>query len=224
MIKAVLIDIDNTLLDFNASAKQAMRLAFEKAGLPFDESVLPTFIRINDGLWRKIENKLMTREELHANRWNIILAALGIDYDGTRIEKDFLSNLDFCAVPVDGALDILEYLSEKYYLCTASNAPREQQYKRMKVSGIDRHIQKAFISQEIGADKPSKEFFDGCFRAMHGITPRETVIIGDSLSADIGGGKEYGLKTVWCNFYGKQDPLQLADYTVSALSEIKSIL
>ncbi len=224
IIKAVLVDVDNTLLDFNESAKLAMKMSFERFNLPFTEAVHPTFIKINDGLWLQIEKGTLTRERLHATRWNLILQELGIDYDGTIIEKDFLENLNVCAVPVKGAMEVLEYLSQKYYLCVASNAPHAQSKQRMKISGIDKFIKQAFISQEMGANKPAKEFFDRCFERAPHVKPEQTVIIGDSLTADIGGGKAYGLQTVWYNFYGAPSRPDIADAEVKNMIEIKAIL
>lgn len=224
MIKAVLIDIDNTLLDFNESARVAAKLAFEKYNLPYNESVHPTFLTINNGFWDKIQTGEITREYLHAERWNTILRELGIFFDGRIIEKVFLENLNFCATPMEGALEILEYLSKKYLLCTASNAPYEQQLKRMKCSGIDKFVHKKFISEALGATKPDSAFFEACFKGIAPITKEETIMIGDSISADINGAKAVGLKTVWFN-YNKSDYKEgVADYVIHHLSEIKNIL
>ncbi len=224
IVKGVLIDIDNTLLDFNESAKLAMQMSFDKFGLPFTDVVHPTFIRINDGLWLQIEKGTLTRERLHATRWNLILKELGIDFDGTVVEKDFLENLNVCAVPVEGAMEVLEYLSKKYYLCVASNAPQIQSRQRMKISGIDKLIKQAFISQEMGVNKPAKEFFEKCFERAPQLKPEETVMIGDSLTADIAGGKAYGLQTVWYNFYGASSRPDIVDAEVKKMAEIKNIL
>ena len=116
MIKAVLLDIDNTLLDFNKCSELAIKKSFLEHGLSFTNEVFPTFLRRNDILWKNIEKGEYTRELLHKERWNIIFGELGIDYDGIKIEKSFLDNLYDCVVLIDGALEIVKYLSEKYYL------------------------------------------------------------------------------------------------------------
>ena len=122
MIKAVLIDVDNTLLDFNKSAEISMKSACEKFNLPFSERFFNTFKTINDGLWQEIEKKTLTREQLHRIRWQIIFQKLGIEFDGVLFEKVFYDNLEYCAVPVDGAVDVIKYLSRKYDVYTASNS------------------------------------------------------------------------------------------------------
>ena len=224
-VKAVLIDIDNTLLDFGKCSYLAMQKAFSTHGLSFSDSVFTTFTKTNDELWKRIERGEYTRELLHKERWNIILQKLGMSYDGVKIEKSFLDNLYDCIAYVDGALEIVKYLSGKYYLCTASNAPNDQQYNRLKISGILPYVKKVFTSEAIGVDKPQKEFFDRCFAQMDGFTKEETVMIGDSLTADIHGAKVYGLKTLWFNYNHIQEPSEkFYDAKVENLLEIKNIL
>lgn len=224
-IKAVFLDIDNTLLDFNKCSELAMQKAFAEHGLEYIEKVFPTFLNVNDGLWIKIEKGEYTREQLHKERWNIILSNLGYDYDGEKIEKSFLGNLYDCIVKIDGANEIVEYLSSKYYLCTASNAPNDQQYNRLKLAGFYPFIKKVFTSEAIGFAKPLPEFFDACFKQIPEISPEQTVIIGDSLTADIKGGKDYGMKTVWYNHLNAETPEHIYyDAKVDKLIEIKEIL
>ena len=88
-----------------------------------------------------------------------------------------------------------------------------------------KYFKKIFVSEKMGALKPAKEFFDGCLKEMGDITPNEIAIIGDSLTADILGGKEYGLKTIWFNPNNLPEPKSLSpDHTVNSLLEIKQIL
>ena len=106
MLKAVLMDIDDTLLDFGKCAEQAMRVGFAEWGLPFGDSTYQTFTRINDGLWRMIERGELTTQQLFAFRWNRIFDALGIRADGAAFEQRFLDLLYETAIPVDGAAEI----------------------------------------------------------------------------------------------------------------------
>lgn len=222
-VKAVLIDIDNTLLDFDKSAARSIKMCSDKFGLIYNEKIFRVFKKVNDELWRKIEKKELTREQLHETRWNIIFSETGIDFDGKRFEKQFLSNLNFCACKVDGAEDLMAYLSKKYSVFTASNSPSEQQEKRLALSGLNKYVVKSFMSQAIGYDKPDLRFFDECIKGIRPITKEQTVFIGDSLSADICGAKEYGIKTIWFN-PKKISCDNIADYTVFKLKDIKNIL
>lgn len=223
MVKAVFIDIDNTLLDFNACATKAMKIAFTSHKLKFDKNTFPTFKSVNDGLWLRIERGEITREVLHDVRFNMIFERLGIKFDGHIIEREFLDNLNFCAIPVKGAKSIVKYLSKKYILCSASNAFYNQQINRLTASKLLPYLHKTFVSEKIGASKPSKEFFERSFSELDGIKPKDTVMIGDSVTADIEGGKNFGMQTIWFN-RDKENIQSNADYVVTALKDIKKIL
>ena len=123
---------------------------------------------------------------------------------------------------MEGALELLQYLHGKYRLYVVSNGTLVCQQGRMKNTGITGFFDSHFISQQIGFEKPQKEFFDHCFENIPDFKKEETVIVGDSISADIIGGKNAGIKTVWFNTKGESSPLP--DHEISALSELKTIL
>ena len=224
MIKAVLMDVDNTLLDFNLSAGEAIKRCCKKFEIPLTGDFLPTFIRINDGLWQEIENKRLTLTELHKIRWNTVFAALNIRFDGEKFEKDFISELFNTAIPVDGAIDLLKYLSQKYMVCAASNAMLNQQINRLKISGIIPYLSKIFNSEEIGVRKPDAKFFEACIRGLSPIKKEEIIMVGDSLSADIEGAENFGIPAVWFNKDGKEYKGERNFITVTSLCQIKNIL
>lgn len=224
-IKVVFIDIDNTLLDFNKCSALSIEKAFIQNGLKFSPQVMQEFFPINNALWKKIEIGGYTKEQLHKERFNILFSKLGINYDGEKVEQCFLDNLYDTVALVDGALDIVKYLSSKYILCTASNAFFEQQVNRLKISGLYPYVKYMFVSEELGAEKPSKAFFDRAFSRLNNVCPKECVMIGDSLTADIKGGSDYGMKTIWFNFLNQIEPQsKIFDYKIDKLSQIKSIL
>lgn len=231
MIKVIFIDIDNTLLSFTEYVKQTMREGFLHFGLPpYEERMYPVFERLNGGLWRQIEEGTLSFEELVKIRWNTIFKALGISFDGTVFEDYFREKLFDNAIPEPGAVALLDWLSRRYVLCAASNGPYEQQINRLKVAGMYGYFSHFFISSRLGAQKPGAEFFDRCFEELRdngfpGILPEEVMIIGDSVTADIAGGKSYGMHTC---LYTRGEPLEKpvpeADFTVKKLMEIKEIL
>lgn len=231
MIKVVFIDIDNTLLSFTGYVREAMREGFSFYGLkPYTEAMFPVFEKINNSLWRQLEQGTLTFEELIKCRWDLIFKELEIDFDGIIFEEYFQKRLFNSAVPEDGAEDLLKYLSRKYTLCAASNGPYEQQMNRLRVGKMRDYFSYCFISSQIGAQKPSRQFFDHCFRILReaefpGLIPEEVIIIGDSISSDISGGINYGMQTC---LYQKNMIYERSDceanHVVSSLSEIKNIL
>ena len=225
MIKAVLIDIDDTLLDFSLSARAAMRRAFEEYGLPFSEHAYAVFTRINDALWRALERGEIDAQELFARRWNAIFAALGFAADGPAFEKRFLALLHSTAVPVEGAAEICSYLGGKYILCAASNAFHDQQVNRLTIAGLMPYFSHVFVSETLGFRKPQKAFFDACRASLPDAAASECVMIGDSLTADIAGGKNAGMKTIWYNHAHRPVPEHCeADQIVDSLFELKNLL
>lgn len=218
------MDIDNTLLDFHACSRVALERVFNLHNLPFDDKTFPTFLEINDSLWLDIERGVIDKKGLFARRFKLVLKALNIDYPHEQVESDYRELLSQVAIPIDGAFDLLDYLSEKYHLYAASNAIYEIQIRRLTDSGLIKYFKDLFISEKMGAQKPTKEYFDACFNRLQGVKKEEVVMVGDSISADISGGKEYGLTTIWYDFKKTFSKCPLADYAVYSLEEIKGIL
>ena len=220
----VFIDIDDTLLDFTKCANDAIKSACNKFGVPYTTTLVDTFHPINLDLWHRLEKKEVTKERLFDTRFQIVFDKLGIKADGIAFETAFRENFHESAILVDGARDLLEYLRSKYKVYVASNALMHQQTNRMKRAELDGYIDGYFVSEEIGFPKPQKEFFDACFKALPDVKPQDVVMIGDSLSADIKGACEYGLKTIWYNHRNEPTADVKCDYIVSRLSEVKNIL
>ncbi len=231
MIKVVFIDLDDTVFSFSGFVKKTMHDGFEKFGLkPYTDEMFSIFEKTNNELWKCIEQNELTFQQLCNIRWNMIFKKLGITFDGILFENYFCTELRNSAVFEPHALDLINYLRTGYVLCAASNGPYEQQYNRLKVGGIDTYFAHIFISSAIGAEKPDKAFFDYCFTELRnngneGLVPEETIIIGDSLTSDIAGGKNYGMKTCLYTKGKKCDSdYKLANHIVSDLSDIMRIL
>ena len=120
MIKAVFLDIDNTLLDFDAYVKESMRMGFEKFHLkPYEDWMYPVFMKINKEMWEGIERGSLTFERLLQIRWNTVFQELGIDFDGCRFETYFREKLCDSAIPVEGAGGTSGLPERKiYYMCS----------------------------------------------------------------------------------------------------------
>ena len=218
-MKLIFIDIDNTLLDFDAYVKQTLEKGFERFNLiKYTPEVYTTFTHENNKLWHRIEDGSLTFQELEKIRFNIIFKALGITFDGPVFEKYFRSQLYDCAIPVEGSLELLRRLSKDYILAAASNGPYDQQLHRLDISGMKEFFPYIFISEKAGASKPDKAFFDYAFDVINqnadsSIDPAECLIIGDSLTSDMEGGRRYGMKTC---FYMRK-PMDLSDHKLDAI-------
>lgn len=223
MIKSVLIDIDNTLLDFDKAAYMAVKDGFASRNLYFDENVMTVFHSVNDFLWGKIESGGLTKDELFDVRWNMIFEKLSIDADGHEFETYFRSYIFDSAFLITGAAELLEYLYPKYDIYAASNGANDQQINRLTKGKIIGYMSGVFTSQLLGVQKPEKAFFEKCLELMHRDS-NEVMMIGDSLSADICGAKNAGIKT--CLYSPNKNILahECADIVVSDLYDIKNFI
>lgn len=223
--KILLIDLDNTLIDFNECARHSIINAFGELGLEYTPNVFETFICENVKIWKRLEKGEITKPQLRATRWNIILGRLGIDYDGTILEEMFENGVAQHACAVEGAYDLLDYLKGKYKLYIVSNGFRFVQESRLKIGDFEKYFDGVFVSEDIGIPKPAKEFFDYCFERLGNPPKGDTLLIGDSLSADIIGGINYGIDTIWFNKNGDPLPEDIEPtYIVNKLEEIMEIL
>ena len=157
-----------------------------------------------------------------------VFAALDIDFDGTVFETYFRAALYDSAIPVPGAMELLEALHGKYPLAVASNGPYDQQLHRLELAGMKRYFDWFFVSERLGASKPARAFFDGAFAALNdgceaAIAPKDCVIIGDSLTSDMAGGRQYGMKTC---YYRRPGAAEGTDVTwqVTDLRQIPALL
>ncbi len=223
--KIVLLDLDNTLIDFNECARHSIMNIFDESGFEYSEKVFETFICENVKIWKRLEKGEITKADLRANRWNIILGKLGIDYDGTIIEEKFENGVAKGAYAVEGAYELLDYLYPKYELYIVSNGFRFVQESRLKIGDFRKYFKDIFLSEDIGIQKPAKEFFDYCFEKLEKPDKEDVILIGDSLSADIIGGLNYGIDCIWFNKNGDELPEKIKPtHIVNTLKEIEKIL
>lgn len=225
MYKAVFLDIDNTLLDFGACARYAMRAALPEFGLAYADSLFPLFDRINNGLWEQLERGELTRQQLYDIRWDRIFPlwapAAALHIDGISFEKRFSHFLAYSAEPVDGAKELLEALHGRTLVCAASNGPYEQQRFRLESAGLLPYFDRLFVSEALGVSKPEAAFFDVCFADLPPMTREQALMVGDSLTADILGGLRAGMDTCWFSADGKTaDGAIRPAHTVRTLSGV----
>lgn len=224
-IRAIFMDIDNTLLDFDSCAKQSMEKAAEDLGIKFPEDIFHIFKSTNDALWIQMENGKIKQSDIYEVRWDTIFGKIGICFDGKTFEKQFQLYLRKSAIPERMVLETLEYLSRKYKIYAATNGPYEQQKKRLYDAGLYSYISEVFASGKCGFSKPSREFFEYCFQSLDlPLDKSEVVMIGDSVSADMKGAGEYGLQTIWYNRYKVKENKNYEGMEIENLLDIKKYL
>ena len=224
-MKTILLDIDDTILDFHECAKATILRASEDFCVDFTEEMLSYYMEQNAFLWGQYEKGIITREDIFRTRFPMLFKEYGFNVDGIEFESAFQKYFKTQYKFVDGAVELVKYLSSKYDLYVASNSLIETQVSRLTSAGLYKYFKKLFVSDSIGYQKPTKEFFEGCFCQIPNFNKEETIIIGDSLSSDIKGGCMVGIKTCWFNPKRIENNTEFkADYEITSLDEIKNIL
>lgn len=221
----ILFDLDNTIFDFNKAEHGALSKTLSEIGIEPKKEIMDKYSVINLAQWKLLEQKKITRAELKIRRYKLFFDELGVDYPPQEAAKMYEHFLGIGHYFVDGAEKMLEELSKKYSLYLVTNGITNVQTRRIASAGLEKYFKGIFISEEIGHDKPSKEYFEYCFEHIENFSRDRAVIIGDSLSSDIQGGINSGIQTIWFN--PKKEAVNSkipADYEVSHLNEIKILL
>lgn len=224
MVKFVFLDLDNTLLDFNKSESNALKEAFAEMNVYADDSIAEMYSKINSDMWKLLEKKKITRDELTVKRFAILFAKLNVNADPFEAHRRYASKLSKQVFFIDGAIDLLENLQGKYKLYAATNGNAEIQHGRIERSGIGKYFDKIFISQEVGFNKPDREFFEGCFKQIENFDRKKAVILGDSLSSDITGGKNAGIYTCLYSPHNTEIKDVIPDRIITSLAQFEECL
>ncbi len=225
MLEFLFLDLDDTILDFHKAEHIALGKTFRSFGLEPTEAVMARYSIINKTHWERLERKELTREEVLVGRFAVLFSEYGIAVDPTLCARTYENNLSIGHYFLPGAYEAVERLSKKYKLYLASNGTAKVQAGRLASANISHFFQEIFISQEIGANKPDIRYFEGCFRRIPDFDVTKAMIVGDSLTSDILGGIQAGMKTCWVNPTGKPTPENIQpDYEIKALSELESLL
>lgn len=223
-IKYILWDIDGTLINFEYAEAAALKATFNKYNIgEFTDEKLKNYKEINIKYWKKLERGEISKKEVLEGRFEEFFSLYNID---TSIVSEF--NLDYINATGDFAFyntnaeKVVTELKGKYKQYAATNGTVIAQNKKLSNSGLNKILDGVFISEEIGFNKPSKEFFDSLFKIVGSSNPNEYIIIGDSLTSDILGGKNAGIKTCW---YNPNHDVNNTDYTPNyEIYDLKEVL
>lgn len=219
--KTVLLDADGTLLDFEATERQALRRCMEPRGIPFSDAVLRTYLDINVPLWAAHHRGEITRERLMVKRFEDFGAAMGLAADPEEWNREYLDLLGDCGDVIPGAVELLAALKPHCTLALATNGLAEIQRRRLKGNPIAPYLDGVFISEEMGVGKPEKRYFEQVLVAL-GADPAATVMVGDDLTADIQGAVNAGLDSIW--YTKTKEKSTLPTYQTDRLARVAEII
>lgn len=227
MITTLFWDIDGTILDFLAAERAAIRSLFAEFGLgECTDEMIARYSAINKKYWRLLEDGVMTKPEILVGRFREFFAGEGIVTDADRFNETYQVRLGDTVVFIDRADELLRRLKDagiRQYAVT--NGTRIAQRKKLTNAHLWEVFDGVFISDEIGAEKPSTVFFDHVFAAIGDIGRDEVMIVGDSLSGDMRGGLAAGIRTCWFNPAGAPRPAGMAiDEEIQSLWQVQELL
>ncbi|MCI8453455.1 MAG: noncanonical pyrimidine nucleotidase, YjjG family [Lachnospiraceae bacterium] len=223
--EVLLFDVDGTLLDFELAERQGIEGLLTRFKVPVTEENRQRYHALNKRYWQRLEQGEITREQVLSLRFEEFFGAFGIRVDGMEVDGLYRESLNNSAELIRGASALLEALKPKYELYIVTNGVAATQHKRLRASGLERYFRGIFISEEAGADKPSKEFFEYVFAGMGRRDTERMLIIGDSLTSDIRGGNNMAVDTLWYNPHGQENTAGVqVDYEARSLEEVGRLL
>ena len=223
MIEILLLDLDDTILDFHKAERIAIAKTFREFGIDPTEEVLARYHVINKSCWERLETGEWTRDQVLVRRFEILFAEYDVNCDGTLVARSYEANLSIGHYFLPGAEEAVKRLREKYRLFLVSNGTACVQHGRLTSAGLYPMFEKVFESQEVGYNKPAIEYFDRVFAAIPGFDREKAIIVGDSLTSDILGGIRAGIRTCWVNPDHKTGDIK-ADHEIEALSQLEALL
>lgn len=218
----LLFDADETLLDFPAAEKAALSTVCKKFGIEFNEEIRETFSRINLALWKQLEKGLVTRDIIRIRRFEQFAEHFGIKADPGDMAVYYVECLSTFAFLLPGAEEVCQKLSLNHNLYIITNGIGTVQQQRLKKSGLLPYFKGVFISEEIGSQKPSREFFNHVLSHVEEKDKSKICVVGDSMTSDILGGINAGLDTCFYNPWGREE-IYKPTYTANGFDELLGI-
>ena len=227
MIQVYLWDIDGTLLDFGLAEKAAIRACFIRFGLgECPDDMLARYSSINQKYWNALERGELTKPQVLSGRFQEFFQSEGIEFsDIEGFNHAYQIQLGETVVFRDHGYELVRDLKGQVRQYAVTNGTAVAQQRKLDKSGLIRLLDGVFISEQVGAEKPSPDFFRAVFNHVGPIAPEEVLIVGDSLTSDIQGGNNAGILCCWYDPEDRPLPQGLTvHYHIQDLNQVREIL
>lgn len=219
----LLFDADDTLFDFSKAESNALKWTLEQSGLPYQPDYIQKYSQYNQQVWREFERGEVTQHDLRWKRFHLFFESIGHQGDMHAIGRLYTHNLAKGIDLLEDAEEVIRSCKKQYQLALVTNGLKDVQVPRLAGSRLSDCFDKVFISEEIGAAKPTRAYFDAVFSGLNQPARKSVLIIGDSLTSDIQGGIEYGIDTCWYNPGQKPSELPIT-YQITRLKDLLTLL
>ena len=207
--KFLLFDLDHTLLDFDAAEDVALSHLLKEEGVEDIQAYKDYYVPMNRTLWKDLELKKITKQELVNTRFAKLFAHFGIEKDGSYLAERYQFFISKQGQTFPGVEDLLKTLIHQgYELYAATNGITFIQTGRLEQSGIKPYFKEIFISEQLHTQKPDATFYEKIGALIPNFDKTHALMIGDSLTADIQGGNNAGIDTIWYNPHHMENKTQ----------------
>lgn len=224
-IQHIFFDLDHTLWDFDRNSRLAFEQLFQRHSIAINiDAFMKVYEPINFAYWKLYRDERVTKQELRRGRFFEAFQPFGITFSD--VELDILATTYIDELPknnflFEGVREVLQYLSDKYFLHIITNGFEEVQHLKLKNSGISPYFKTVTTSEEVGLKKPNPVIFQKALEKA--VThPKVSLMIGDTFEADILGAESVGMETLFYNYRNESVPSNYR--VVNSILDIKKHL
>jgi putative hydrolase of the HAD superfamily len=223
-LKHVFFDLDHTLWDFEVNSEKAYALCFKEHKITADfQAFIDVYRPVNFTYWKLYREDKVTKEALKYGRLKDVFDAINYTISDNLIREiadDYLTFLPQFNQLFEGALEVLDYLTDKYTLHIITNGFEEIQANKMKQAGLDKYFDQFITSESVGVKKPNPKVFYHALKEANA-KAHESIMIGDNLEADIHGALNVGMQAIHFN---PNNSVPSTKYEINKLIEIINYL
>lgn len=223
--KVIIIDLDNTLIDFDTMEVKSLTESLEAFDVTVDKDMISDYIQINQGLWENLEKGEYTKAEILVKRFERFFKQYDLSLSPEEMNRSYLSNMANHVHMLDGAQALLDHVKGKAHIICMTNGVQSAQHTKMEKAKLYPYFDHVIVSDVVGVHKPDVGIFNHMITLIGDHQKEDMIIIGDSLTSDIKGGNNFGIKTVWYNPKSKVNVQnEPVDYEIKSLTELMDIL
>ena len=227
--KHIFFDLDHTIWDFDKNAEETLFELYDvyklsEIGLPSAALFIETYTNNNHKLWAEYHTGKITKDYLRETRFKTTFLELGVQPEliPLTFEDDYVKLCPTKTNLFPYAHETLQYLQVKHTLHLISNGFKESSQLKIDNTNIGRYFENIIISEVVGVNKPDPAIFSHALN-LAGAEKNESLMIGDSLEADVYGALNFGMDAIYFNPFDKPKPAEVP-LQIMHLKELMLIL